>query len=184
MTSHWVPAPAPGPRASAFIQRDVAACSPSCARVYPFVMDRGRGSEVWDVEGRRYVDFTTGIAVNTTGHSHPEGVQAMKDQADSFEHMAGADFTGPGQIEQAEKLNEITPLSEETQVFLTNSGTESVEPAIKLARYATGRPRLLAFIGAFHSRSLGSLGLTASKPTQRRGFAPLLPGVSHVSCGN
>ncbi|MDH7485522.1 MAG: acetyl ornithine aminotransferase family protein [Anaerolineae bacterium] len=173
----------PGPKAQAYLQRDAAAFSPSYTRPYPFVMDHGRGSEVWDVDGHRYLDFTSGIAVTATGHAHPEVVQAIKDQADRFLHMAGADFTYPAQIELAQKLNEIVPIGEETQVFLTNSGTESVEAAIKLARYATGRSRLIAFIGAFHGRSLGSLSLTASRPVQRERFAPLLPGVSHVPYG-
>lgn len=173
----------PGPKARSYIERDAAAFSPSYTRPYPFVMDHGRGSEVWDVDGNRYLDFTSGIAVTATGHAHPEVVQAIKDQADRFLHMAGADFTYPAQIELAQKLNEIVPIGEETQVFLTNSGTESVEAAIKLARYATGRSRLIAFIGAFHGRSLGSLSLTASKPVQRERFAPLLPGVSHVPYG-
>ncbi|MBC8448096.1 MAG: acetyl ornithine aminotransferase family protein [Chloroflexi bacterium] len=183
MTSSHPSRVLPGPQAQAYLQRDVAALSPCYSRPYPFVMDHGRGCEVWDVDGHRYLDFSTGIAVTATGHAHPEVVQAIKDQADRFLHMAGADFTYAPQIELAEKLNEIVPIAEETQVFLTNSGTESVEAAIKLARYATGRSRLIAFIGAFHGRSLGSLSLTASKPVQRAGFAPLLPGVSHVPYG-
>jgi len=146
-------------------------------------MDHGRGCEVWDVDGNRYLDFTSGIGVTVTGHAHPEVVQAIKDQAERFLHMAGTDFTYPVQIELAEKLNEIVPIGVETQVFLTNSGTEAVEAAIKLARYATGRPRLIAFVGAFHGRTLGSLSLTASKPVQRERFAPLVPGVSHVPYG-
>ena len=173
----------PGPRARAYLKRDMAAFSPCLLRPYPFVMDRGRGCEVWDVDGNRYLDFTTGIGVTVTGHAHPEVVQAIKDQAERFLHMAGTDFTYDVQIEVAEKLNEIAPMGEDTQVFLTNSGTEAVEAAIKLARYATGRPRLIAFIGAFHGRTMGSLSLTASKPVQRQGFAPLLPGVTHVPYG-
>ena len=181
-SSHQVAIP-PGPKAIAYLERDVVAFSPCYGRPYPFVMDHGRGCEVWDVDGNRYLDFCAGIGVTATGHAHPEVVQAVKDQADRFLHMAGADFTYRLQVELAEKLNEIVPIGEETQVFLTNSGTESVEAAIKLARYATGRPRLIAFIGAFHGRTLGSLSLTSSKPVQRKGFAPLVPGVSHVPYG-
>ncbi|RMF37874.1 MAG: acetyl ornithine aminotransferase family protein [Chloroflexi bacterium] len=170
----------PGPRAQAYVARDAAAISPSYTRSYPFVMERGQGAEVWDVDGNRYVDFTAGIAVCSTGHAHPQVVQAIKAQAEKFLHMSGTDFYYPVQIELAEKLNQIVPIEEDTQVFFTNSGTESVEAAIKLARYVTGRPRFIAFIGAFHGRTLGSLAFTASKYVQRQGFFPMMPGVTHV----
>jgi 4-aminobutyrate aminotransferase len=147
-------------------------------------MSHGRGREVWDVDGNRFLDFCSGIAVTATGHAHPRVVKAVQEQAGRFLHMAGADFTYPQQIELAEKLNEIVPITEETQVFLTNSGTESVEAAIKLARYATRRPRLIAFVGAFHGRTLGALSLTASRPAQVRGFSPLVSGVTHVPYAN
>ncbi len=174
----------PGPKAKAFVEQDSTYISPSYTRSYPFVMDHGRGSEVWDVDGNRFIDFNAGIAVVATGHSHPEVVKVIQKQAEKFIHMAGTDFYYPQEIELAEKLNEIRPMKEAVKVFFTNSGTESVESAIKLARYVTGRPRFLAFIGGFHGRTMGSLAFTASKPTQRAGFFPMMPGVTHVPFPN
>jgi len=173
----------PGPKAKAWVEKDTAAISPSYTRSYPFVMDHGQGSEVWDVDGNRFIDFNAGIAVTATGHAHPTVVKAIQEQAEKFIHMSGTDFYYPVQIKLAEKLNALAPIEEETQVFFTNSGTESVEAAFKLARYYTGRPRMLAFIGGFHGRSMGALSLTASKYVQRQGFAPLVPGVTHVPYG-
>jgi 4-aminobutyrate aminotransferase len=173
----------PGPQAKAWVEKDTAAVSPSYTRSYPFVMDHGKGSEVWDVDGNRFIDFNAGIAVTVTGHCHPAVVRAIQEQAAKFIHMSGTDFYYPQQIELAEKLTAITPGNEPKQVFLTNSGTEAIEAALKLARYATRRPRFLAFLGSFHGRSMGSLSLTASKSVQRKGFAPLLPGVTHVPYG-
>jgi len=170
----------PGSEAREWVEKDTAAISPSYTRPYPFVMDHGKGSEVWDVDGNRFIDFNAGIAVTTTGHAHPTVVRAIQEQAEKFIHMSGTDFYYPVQIKLAEKLNALVPIEEETQVFFTNSGTEAVEAAFKLARYCTGRPRMLAFVGAFHGRSMGSLSLTASKYIQRKGFAPLVPGVTHV----
>lgn len=173
----------PGSKAQSYVKRDQGAISPSYSRPYPFVMDRGQGSAVWDVDGNRYIDFNAGIAVNATGHSHPKVVQAIKEQAEKFIHMSGTDFYYPVQIELAEKLNSLAPGDFAKQVFFTNSGTEAIEAAIKLARYYTGRPRMIAFLGGFHGRSLGALSLTASKAVQRRGFSPLLSGVTHVPYG-
>ena len=173
----------PGPNAEAWIQRDGANISPSYTRSYPFVMARGEGVYVWDVDGNKFLDFTSGIAVTSTGHRHPEVVEAIKRQVDLFLHMSGTDFYYPQQIELAETLNRLAPISEPTLVFFTNSGAESVEAAIKLARYATGRPHIIAFRNAFHGRTMGALSLTASKVVQRRGFAPLLPEVTHVDYG-
>jgi len=175
--------PIPGPQAREYVKRDTEAISPSYTRPYPFVMDHGKGSVVWDVDGVQFIDFTAGIAVTATGHSHPEVVQAIKDQADKFIHMSGTDFYYPVQIELAEKIDALVPGDEPKQLFYTNSGTEAVEAAFKLARYSTGRTRMIAFIGAFHGRSMGALSLTASKYVQRKGFAPLVPGVTHVPYG-
>ncbi|NOX62324.1 MAG: acetyl ornithine aminotransferase family protein [Chloroflexi bacterium] len=163
-----------------YIRRDAENISSSYTRSYPFVMARGRGSEVWDVEGKRYLDFATGIAVTNTGHAHPAVVKAVQAQLEQFIHMSGTDFYYPQQIELAERLNQIAPISGPTKVFFGNSGAEAVEAAMKLARYHTRRPRFLAFRGAFHGRTFGALSLTASKAVQRRGFAPLLPQVSHA----
>ena len=173
----------PGPKAQAYIARDREVVSPSLSRSYPFVMERGLGSLVWDVDGNRYIDFSAGIAVAATGHAHPKVVQAIQDQAARFLHMSGAVFYYAAQIDLAEKLSSLVPGDEPKQVLFTNSGAEAVESALKLVRYHSKRPRLLAFLGAFHGRTMGALSLTASKVVQRRGFAPLVPGVTHVPYG-
>ena len=163
----------PGPKAAALIARDAKTMSPSFTRSYPFVMDHGQGCWVTDVDGNRFLDFTAGIAVVTTGHSHPKVVAAIKEQADQFLHMSGTDFYYSPEIELAERLeNRILP-GVPARVFFTNSGAEAIEGAMKLARFATGRPSYIAFIGAFHGRTFGALSLTASKASQRRRFAPL-----------
>ena len=169
----------PGPKAKALIERDSAVISPSYPRGYPFVMDCGKGTEVWDVDGNRFLDFAAGIAVVSTGHSHPKVVQAIKEQADKFIHIS-SDFYHPKWIELGEKLNDIAPFSERAVSFMTNSGTESVEAAIKLARYHTKRTEFIGFIGAFHGRTMGAVTFTASKPNYHRGFYPLMNGVLHV----
>ncbi len=174
----------PGPKARQYVEKDARYISPSYTRSYPFVMARGRGSEVWDVDGNRFLDFNAGIAVVATGHSHPEVVKAIQEQAAEFIHMAGTDFYYPQEIDLAEKLNEIRPMKEEIKVFFSNSGTESVETALKLARYTTGRPRFIAFLGGFHGRTMGSLAFTGSKAVQREKFFPLMPGVTHVPFPN
>jgi 4-aminobutyrate aminotransferase len=148
------------------------------------VIDHGKGSEVWDVDGNRYIDFAAGIAVTSTGHSHPKVVKAIKEQADLFLHMSGTDFYYPQQIELAEKLAEIAPMSGEKGIFFTNSGAESVEAALKLALHQTGRPHFIAFYGAFHGRTMGALSFTASKPIQRTGFSPFTSEVTHVPYSN
>lgn len=168
-----------GPKASALLARDQQVMVPM-GRVYPLVIERGLGCEVWDVDGRRYLDMNAGIAVLSAGHSHPRLIKAAQDQLTRFTHMAGTDFYNEPMIKAAEKLVSLMPTGKEWQVFFTNSGTEAVEASIKLARYATGRQNIIAFYSSFHGRSYGSLSLTASKPRQRRGFFPLLPGVSHT----
>jgi 4-aminobutyrate aminotransferase len=170
----------PGPAAQAIVARDADALAPVAGRVYPFVMDRGLGCDVWDVDGNHYLDFNAGIAVVGTGHSHPRVVKAIQEQAARFIHMAGTDFYNEAQVKVAEKLVAHMPPGHDWRVFLANSGTEAIEASIKLARYATGRQGIIAFFGAFHGRSYGSLSLTASKPRQRAGYFPLLPGVEHA----
>ncbi|KPJ61691.1 MAG: 4-aminobutyrate aminotransferase [Latescibacteria bacterium DG_63] len=170
----------PGPKASKLIQKDRLYMSKSSARAYPLVVDRGKGAWVWDVDGNCFLDFTAGIAVCTTGHSHPAVVRAIKSQASRFLHMSGMDFYYPVQVQLIEKLAEITPGRFSKRVFLCNSGTEAMEAAVKLCRYQTRRTCSIAFYGAFHGRTMGSLSLTASKALQRRYFSPLLPGVTHV----
>lgn len=169
----------PGPEAKSLIDRDRAVVSPSYPRGYPFVMDHGRGCEVWDVDGNRFLDFAAGIAVNSTGHSHPKVVKAIQQQVEKFIHIS-SDFYHSKWIELAEKLNQIAPFDEPAVSFLTNSGTESVEAAIKLARYHTGRSQFIAFLGGFHGRTLGAVTFTASKPHYHKGFFPLMNGVVHA----
>jgi len=173
----------PGPKARDYVERDKESVSPSYTRAYPFVMERGEGSLAWDVDGNRYIDFNAGVAVAATGHAHPRVVKAIQEQAAKFLHMSGTDFYYAVQIELAEKLDSLVPGDEPKQLFFTNSGAETVEAALKLARFHSGRPRVLAFLGSFHGRTMGALSLTASKVVQRRGFAPLLPGVTHVPYG-
>ncbi|HET6745112.1 MAG TPA: acetyl ornithine aminotransferase family protein [Candidatus Limnocylindria bacterium] len=170
----------PGPRARAMIERDEAVASPSLTRAYPLVAESARGMIVTDVDGNRFLDFAAGIAVASTGHSHPNVVQAIKDQADRMIHIAATDFYEPRYLEFMERLAAIAPFDEAARVFLTNSGTEAVEGAIKLARYHTHRPGIIAFEGGFHGRTLGALSLTNSKIKQRAGFGPLLPMVHHA----
>src|SRR3972149_12049637 len=157
----------PGPNAKKIIEKDKKYISPSYTRAYPLVVESGEGMYVNDVDGNRFLDFTAGVAVNTLGHCHPEITNAIVEQSNKFLHMAGTDFYYSLQSDLAEKLSEITPGKGRKISFLTNSGTESVEAAMKLARYYTGRPRIIAFISAFHGRTFGALSLTASKPAQR-----------------
>lgn len=169
-----------GPNAQDYINRDEKVLSPSYTRDYPFVMSHGRGAEVWDVDGRRYLDMTTGIAVTATGHAHPHVVQAIKNQAEKFIHMAGTDFYYDVQTRLAERLAAIAPFKEPARVFFANSGTEANEGALKLARYHTERPQFIAFLKSFHGRTMGSLSATGSKPVQKQGYFPTMPGVIHV----
>lgn len=173
----------PGPKAQALLARDARVVSPSYPRDYPFVIDYGRGAEVWDVDGNRFIDFAAGIAVTSTGHAHPQVVQAIKQAADKFLHIS-SDYYHELQVKLGEKLDDIAPIDEPVMTFFTNSGTESVEGALKLARYVTGRPRFIGFLGGFHGRSMGSLAFTASKYTQQDGFFPTMPGVTHVPYPN
>jgi len=169
----------PGPKAKALIERDLVVISPSYPRGYPFVMDHGCGSEVWDVDGNRFLDFAAGIAVVSTGHSHPEVVRAIKEQAEKFIHIS-SDFYHASWVRLGEKFNQIAPFEEGAVSFMTNSGTESVEAALKLARYHTKRSQFVGFLGGFHGRTYGSLSFTASKPIYHDGFYPLMNGVVHV----
>lgn len=170
----------PGPKAKAVIERDRAVISPSYTRSYPFVIERGEGAVVTDVDGNRFLDLNAGIAVVATGHSHPRVVEAVKRQAERFLHMSGTDFYYENMVELAERLAGLAPGAGPKRVFFGNSGTEAVEAAIKLARYHTGRDKFVAFLGGFHGRTMGSLSLTGSKSVQRKGFAPLPLGVTHI----
>lgn len=173
----------PGPNARAMLERDKPVSSPSYPRDYPFVMSHGRGTEVWDVDGNRFLDFMSGIAVCSTGHAHPKVVEAVKAAADKFLHIS-SDYWHENMTALTERLAKHAPLGEPVMSFLCQSGTESVEGAIKLARYVTGRPRYIGFLGSFHGRTMGSLSFTSSKYTQQKGFAPTMPGVTHVPYPN
>ena len=173
----------PGPKAKAMIERDAKVISPSYPRGYPFVMDHGKGSEVWDVDGNRFLDFMGGIAVVSTGYSHPKVVKAVQEQAEKFLHIS-SDFYHENWIKLAEKLNELAPFEEDALSFMTNSGTEAVETAIKLARYHTKRSNFIGFTGAFHGRTMGAVTFTASKAKYHGGFYPLMNGVTHAPFPN
>ena len=176
--------PLPGPKAKALIERDAHVVSTSYTRDYPFVMARGEGAVVEDVDGNRFLDCAAGIAVNSTGHSHPQVVAAIVDQANKFLHMSGTDFYYEPQVRLAEVFNEIAPFDGQKRSFFANSGTEANEAAIKLARYATKRYGIIAFLGSFHGRTMGSLSLTSSKAIQRKGFGPPLAGAYHAPYAN
>lgn len=173
----------PGPKAKAMIERDHKVISPSYPRGYPFVMDHGKGSEVWDVDGNRFLDFMGGIAVVATGYSHPKVVKAIQEQAEKFVHIS-SDFYHENWIRLGERLNDIAPFKEEALSFMTNSGTEAVEAAIKLARYHTKRTNFIGFTGAFHGRTMGAVTFTASKAKYHGGFYPLMNGVTHAPFPN
>jgi 4-aminobutyrate aminotransferase len=173
----------PGPKAAEWIERDRRVTSPSMGRVYPLVPGRAAGLVIEDVDGNRFLDFNAGIAVTSTGHCHPAVVDAIARQAGELIHYCSSDFYPPIYAELAERLVARAPIAGESKVFLTNSGTEAVEASIKLARHSTGRQYVIAFLGGFHGRSLGSLSLTASKAKYRQGFSPLLPGVHHAPYG-
>ncbi len=184
----------PGPKALDIVERDRAVTSPSYTRDYPLVVARGEGCMIEDVDGNVFLDMTAGIAVTATGHSHPEVVRAIQEQAANLLHMSGTDFYYEPMVELAEKLASRAPFpplvgegtrktSFPARVFFTNSGAESNEGAIKLARYYTGRSLIIAFLGAFHGRTYGAMSLTGSKTVQRANFGPLVPGVTHIPYG-
>jgi 4-aminobutyrate aminotransferase len=175
-----VTGPLPGRRARAIIERDAKVVSPSYTRSYPLVAERGEGAMVEDVDGNRFLDFNAGIAVVATGHCHPRVVEAIQRQAARLIHMSGTDFYYEELVALAEKLSAIAPGAGQRRVSFGNSGAEAVEGCIKLARYATGREKIIAFYGSFHGRTMGALSLTARKAVQRAGFGPLVPGIVHA----
>ncbi len=170
----------PGPNAQRIVADDDRLISPSYTRSYPMVAKRGRGLRVEDVDGNEFLDFAAGIAVTSTGHCHPEVVKAIQDQAAELIHISGTDFYYESLVTLSERLSAIAPMPGPHRFYYGNSGAEAVECALKIARYHTGRQNIIAFFGAFHGRTMGALSLTASKPQQRRRFAPLVPGVTHV----
>ncbi|HZB88077.1 MAG TPA: acetyl ornithine aminotransferase family protein [Terracidiphilus sp.] len=170
----------PGPKAQAAVAADARLISPSYTRSYPLVAKRGLGARVEDVDGNTFLDFAAGIAVTSTGHCHPEVVAAIQKQAAELIHISGTDFYDEHLTELAERLSAVAPMKGPHRFFYGNSGAEAVECALKLARYHTGRQHVIAFLGAFHGRTMGALSLTGSKPQQKRRFGPMLPGVTHV----
>jgi 4-aminobutyrate aminotransferase len=176
--------PPPGPKAQAIVDRDAAWTSSCYIKEYPLVIDRGSGAMVEDVDGNQFLDMMAGIAVSSTGYAHPTVVTAVQDAAARFMHICGSDFYFEGMAALCERLARLAPGPDKKRVFLSNSGTEAVEGAIKLARHATRRTAIIAFKGAFHGRTTGALALTSSKARQHGGFGPLLPDVHHVPFGN
>ncbi len=172
--------PPPGPKAKEWNARDRAVVSQNLTPDYELVTERASGMVVEDLDGNRFLDFAAGISTVSTGHCHPEVVRVVQQQAERMLHICYTDFHYPAYIELCETLAKLAPMSGDNRVFLSNSGAEAVETAIKLARTRTGRSKVVAFYGAFHGRTLGTLTLTASKPVQRRGFGPLLPDVLHT----
>jgi 4-aminobutyrate aminotransferase len=173
----------PGPKAKAIIERDHKVTTPAYGRVYPLVVERAQGMVVEDVDGNLFLDFMAGIAVASTGHSHPRVVQAIEQQAKKFLHICGSDYYYEPLVELAERLNRLAPGAAAKKVFFTNSGAEAVEAAFKLARHHTKRQHVIAFHGSFHGRTLGALSLTASRSSHRAHFGPLIPGVHHIPYG-
>src|SRR5512142_622519 len=174
----------PGPKARAHVEFDEQWTSPSLPRAYPIVPVRGDGLVVEDIDGNLFLDFAAGIAVNSTGHSHPGVVKAIQSQAEDLLHFSASDFYLPIYPKVCRELARIAPISGRVRAYLGNSGAEVVEAAIKLARYATGRQNVVAFLGAFHGRTYGAVSLTASKAKYHHGFGPLLPGVYHAPFGH
>lgn len=173
----------PGPRAQAWVERDRLVTSPSYTRDYPLVVARGEGCMIEDVDGNVFLDMTAGIAVTATGHCHPDVVKAIQLQSENLLHMSGTDFYYQPMVVFAERLANLAPFPHGARVFFSNSGAESNEGAIKLARYYTGRQLVIAFVGAFHGRTYGAMSLTGSKTVQRANFGPLLPGITHIPYG-
>ena len=173
-----------GPKARELLARDALVVSPSYPRDYPFVMSHGKGAEIWDVDGNRFLDFAAGIAVCSTGHSHPAVVQAIKDAADKFLHIS-SDYWHEGQVRLAERMNALSPMKEPVMSFFAQSGTESGGGGAEAgALHHRARPRFIGFLGGFHGRTMGSLSFTSSKYTQQKGFFPTMPGVTHVPYPN
>ena len=173
----------PGPKARELVKKDESLISPSYGRFYPLVVESGKGCIIKDVDGNEFIDFNSGLVCMNVGHNHPKVVAAVKNQCDRFLHYSNTDFYYREVVDLADRLAHITPGSPEKKIFFGNSGAEAIEAAIKLAKWHSRRQLFIAFISAFHGRTVGALSFTASKPTQRRSFFPLMPGVTHVPYG-
>lgn len=174
----------PGPKAREYVKRDEAVISPSYGRFYPLVVESAKGCIVKDLDGNEFIDFNSGLVCMNVGHNHPKVVAAVKGQCDRFLHYSNTDFYYREVIDLAEKLAKITPGGPDKHVYFGNSGAEAVEAAVKIAKWHTRRQLFIGFISAFHGRTIGALSFTASKPTQKRYFSPLMPGVVHVPYPN
>jgi 4-aminobutyrate aminotransferase len=170
----------PGPKAKSIIEKDKQFASPSYIKEYPLVVERGEGPWVYDVDGNRYLDYMAGIAVASTGHAHPKVVKAIQEAAGKFLHICGTDFYYDTFSRLMERLASYVPQMGPKKIFLTNSGTEAVEGALKLVRAHTRRQNIIAFKGGFHGRTLGAISLNSSKVGQRAFFGPLVPGILHL----
>ncbi len=174
----------PGPVAQQVVAHDAQFISPSYTRPYPLVVKRAKGAMIEDVDGNIFLDFNAGVAVCSTGHAHPQVIEAIKKQVDDFLHVCSADYYFPQLSQLAEKLSQVAPGNKPKKVHFGNSGAEAVEGAVKLAMYSTRRQKLIAFFGAFHGRTMGALSLTASKFKQRAGFGPQALDVTHIPYAN
>ena len=170
----------PGPKAKKIVDRDAAVISPSFGRAYPLVVEKGEGNIITDVDGNQFIDMNAGLAVCNVGHAHPKVIKAIKDQTDKFIHYSYTDFYYEDYVDLGEKLHGLVPGDHKKKFFYGNSGAESVEAALKVSRWHSGRQGVLAYIGSFHGRTMGAVSLTASKPYQRARFSPLIPGVHHI----
>jgi len=170
----------PGPKAKKIVERDAAVISPSFGRAYPLVVESAEGNIVKDVDGNEFIDMNAGLAVCSVGHGHPKLKKAIKDQVDNFIHYSYTDFFYDDYVDLGEELSKILPMEGQKKVFYGNSGAESIEAAMKVSRWHSGRQGYIAYIGSFHGRTMGAVSLTASKPYQRRKFSPLIPGVEHI----
>jgi 4-aminobutyrate aminotransferase len=170
----------PGPKAREIVRKDAEVISQSFVRFYPLVIEGGKGATLRDVDGNEYIDFNSGLVCLNVGHNHPKVVEAIKKQADRYLHYSITDFLYKEVVDLGEQLCGIAPGNWEKKVFFGNSGAEAIEGAVKLARWHTRRQLFIAFISAFHGRTMGAVSFTASKPVQRRHFFPLVPGVTHV----
>src|SRR6202046_3590884 len=170
----------PGPNAKRVLEGDQKYISPSYTRSYPMVAKSGRGIVVTEVDGNEFFYFSAGIAVTSTGHCHPDVVDAIQKQAGELIHMSGTDFYYESLVTLAERLSKIAPMPGPHKIYYGNSGAEAVECALKVARYHTKRQQVISFFGAFHGRTMGALSLTGSEPQQKGRCSPMVPGVTHI----
>ncbi len=173
----------PGPKARAVIARDCAILM-TTTKTAPIVAESGDGVWITDVDGNRLLDFSSAVAVNNVGYAHPEVVGAVREQVGRLSHFAGTDYYYEKQVHLAERIAQIVPGTFPKKIFFTNSGTESAEAALKIARWQRQKPIVIGLLGAFHGRTMGSLSMTTSKPVQRARYAPFVTGGHHIPAPN